>query len=91
MIVQLMQQKFKQPRELESIKFLSIIQRGYFIQESRDTVNHQMPVNMDYIEKTIQRGRKLMFDYDTYEQYHTVSPYKMVFRNGNYYLICTCL
>lgn len=58
------------------------------IQENRDTINRQMPVNMDYIERTIQRSRKLMFDYDTHKQYHTVSPYKMEFRNGNYYLIC---
>lgn len=64
------------------------VQSRSIIQESRDTVNYQMPVNLDYIERAIQRGRKLMFDYDTHEQYHTVSPYKMVFRNGNYYLIC---
>ena len=64
------------------------VQSRSIVQESRDTVNHQMPVNMDYIERTIQRGRKIMFKYDAHEQYRTVSPYKMVFRNGNYYLIC---
>ena len=73
--------------KLQHLGGVSVQNRG-IIQESRDTVNHQMPVNLDYIEIAIQRGRKLMFDYDTHEQCHTVSPYKMVFRNGNYYLIC---
>lgn len=77
-------------RLLEKLQRLGGVsmQSRSIMQESRDTVNHQMPVNMDYIERTIQRGRKLMFDYDTHEQYRTVSPYKMVFRSGNYYLIC---
>jgi hypothetical protein len=77
-------------RLLEKLQRLGGVsmQNRSLIQESRDTVNHQMPVNMDYIERAIQRSRKIIFDYDTHEQYHTVSPYKMVFRNGNYYLIC---
>lgn len=77
-------------RLLEKLQHLGgvSVQSRSVIQESRDTINHQMPVNMDYIERTIQRGRKIVFNYDTHEQYYTVSPYKMVFRSGNYYLIC---
>ncbi len=73
--------------KLQRLGGASVQNRSVF-QEGRDVVNHQMPVNMDYIERTIQRARKLMFNYDTHEQHHTVCPYKMVFRNGNYYLIC---
>lgn len=59
-------------------------------------VNWQMPVNMDYIERAIHNGRKVAFDYGVsrenkqtgLESDHVVSPYQMVFRNGNYYLIC---
>jgi len=49
-------------------------------------INHQMPICIDCIEQAMQKGMKIAFDYG--KRRPTVSPYKMAFRSGIYYLVC---
>ena len=57
--------------------------------------NWQMPVSMDYIEKTIRKGRKIAFDYGVPGENkqnalgpdYVVSPYQMILHNGTCVLI----
>lgn len=55
--------------------------------------NSQMPVSIDAIERAIRKERKLAFDYSACRAESgqrgacVISPYKTVFRNGDYYLI----
>ena len=49
-------------------------------------INHQMPICIDCIEQAMQKGMKIAFDYG--KRRTTVSPYKMAFRSGIYYLVC---
>ena len=47
-----------------------------------------MPSTMDKIERAIRAEKKLSFAYADVEEQLVVSPYKMVLRNGIYYLVC---
>lgn len=47
-------------------------------------VNKQMPRTIDCIQQAIREEKKITFRYG---EMYTVSPYKMAFRNGNYYLL----
>ena len=50
--------------------------------------NTLMPSTMDNIERAIRAEKKLAFNYQGVEEQLVVSPYKMVLRNGIYYLVC---
>lgn len=50
--------------------------------------NTLMPSTMDQIERAIRREKKLTFGYAGVKEQLVVSPYKMVLRNGIYYLVC---
>lgn len=50
--------------------------------------NTLMPSTMDNIERAIRAEKKLAFHYQGVEEQLVVSPYKMVLRNGIYYLVC---
>ena len=50
--------------------------------------NTLMPSTMDKIERAIRAEKKLAFHYQDVEEQLVVSPYKMVLRNGIYYLVC---
>lgn len=50
--------------------------------------NTLMPSTMDKIERAIRAEKKLSFAYADVEKQLVVSPYKMVLRNGVYYLVC---
>lgn len=50
--------------------------------------NTLMPSTMDQIERAIRAEKKLAFSYQDVEKQLVVSPYKMVLRNGIYYLVC---
>lgn len=50
--------------------------------------NTLMPSTMDKIERAIRAEKKLAFNYQDVEEQIVVSPYKMVLRNGIYYLVC---
>lgn len=50
--------------------------------------NTLMPSTMDKIERAIRAEKKLAFSYQDVEEQLVVSPYKMVLRNGIYYLVC---
>lgn len=49
--------------------------------------NTMMPYSMDAIEKAIHAEKKVTFTHQDGKSY-TVSPFRMVLRNGIYYLIC---
>lgn len=50
-------------------------------------VSSKMPYSMDEIERAIRAERKVTFDYIDTDVPHVVSPYRMMLRNGVYYLI----
>ena len=51
-------------------------------------ISSQMPYIMDAIEGAIRTEKKIAFDYGDADEHYVVSPYRMVLRNGVYYLIC---
>ena len=52
------------------------------------SLGNSMPYSMDAIMRAIRSKKKLAFDYENVEGQQVVSPYKMVLRNGVYYLVC---
>lgn len=62
------------------------MRKGSNRQPTSGQVSSAMPYSMDAISRAIQAEKKITFDY--IDGNHTVSPYRMILRNGVYYLVC---
>ncbi len=72
---------------------------GKYVQslsEWKKTGNRQLFLNIDLIEEAIEKNLKITFEYRRFDTdlkpikgyRHTVTPYQMVIKNQQYYLIC---
>ncbi len=67
----------------------------YSLEKGNKTENQTVEANVSVIDEAIRENRKIQFDYMAYgadrklhkRSDHCVSPYHMVFRNQNYYLV----
>lgn len=81
-------QGYPTDRVLEKLQQLGSpsMRKGSNRQPTGGQVSRAMPYSMDAISRAIQTEKKLAF-HDS-DGDHVVSPYRMVLRNGIYYLIC---
>ena len=79
--------------ERKNLNYLNLIRDG------RKTLNRQVFYIIEELNRAIEEGVKVKFIYLKYnikknlvprrEKKYTVSPYGMVYTNGNYYLVCS--